>query len=357
MGATTHLHFFQCLWLALTLPHYCPSLAVGAPAHQVQGLGLGYGELAEEHALNLHAVQACVSMLLSQNTYRMHHVFESCLQCDSRWRWMVAGAGHLHTVCKLNAACVPASVAAGALTRPWTSKEKAWYMWSGATADLVGSGLLVLLLLAAPCCGFTVTGLSRGALARKRYTARIQTEPHTISHSLRMLPCPHQLLIPCHLSTADMVVITVAGTPSSVHQCSCSISPTTRQSVYVHREQSLSAHLSCCVCDTRDLQKQDRSAAAMAFSSAVGRLSVLSQHLSADCEAATLQRQETRADEDVRPAPGGGPGTLTVLDNRTGKKYTVSALAPADCLASVVHVSSSSNSDDTTVFRCWECDA
>lgn len=84
---------------------------------------------------------------------------------------------------------------------------------------------------------------------------------------------------------------------------------------------------------------------------------MLSQHLSADSEAATLQRQETRADEDVRPAPGGGPGTLTVLDNRTGKKYTVRALAAAHCLASVVHVSSSSNSDDTTVFRCWECDA
>lgn len=63
----------------------------------------------------------------------------------------------------------------------------------------------------------------------------------------------------------------------------------------------------------------------MAFSSAVGRLAVLSQHLAADCDAqSTLQRQETRADEEgVRPAPGGGPGTLTVLDNRTGKKYTV----------------------------------
>lgn len=74
------------------------------------------------------------------------------------------------------------------------------------------------------------------------------------------------------------------------------------------------------------------SAKAMAFSSAVGRLSVLSQHL-AGAEELQLQRQETRAagDEDVRPAPGGGPGTLTVLDNRTGKKYTVrvAAWAPA----------------------------
>lgn len=76
----------------------------------------------------------------------------------------------------------------------------------------------------------------------------------------------------------------------------------------------------------------------MAFSSAVGRLSVLSQHLSADSEQAMLQRQETRADEDVRPAPGGGPGTLTVLDNRTGKKYTVRGQQQSQ---TVVQVSSS----------------
>lgn len=25
----------------------------------------------------------------------------------------------------------------------------------------------------------------------------------------------------------------------------------------------------------------------------------------------------------ARPAPGGGPGTLTIIDNRTGKKYDV----------------------------------
>lgn len=28
-------------------------------------------------------------------------------------------------------------------------------------------------------------------------------------------------------------------------------------------------------------------------------------------------------DDSVRPAPGGGKGTLTIVDNRTGKKYTV----------------------------------
>jgi len=40
-------------------------------------------------------------------------------------------------------------------------------------------------------------------------------------------------------------------------------------------------------------------------------------------ESSDLSRQPTRANDDVRPAPGGGKGTLTILDNRTGKKYTV----------------------------------
>jgi hypothetical protein len=53
---------------------------------------------------------------------------------------------------------------------------------------------------------------------------------------------------------------------------------------------------------------------------------VLSHHLGVGEEAPCLARQDTAvvADESVRPAPGGGKGTLTVLDNRTGKKYTVS---------------------------------
>jgi hypothetical protein len=94
----------------------------------------------------------------------------------------------------------------------------------------------------------------------------------------------------------------------------------------------------------------------MAFSSAVGRLSVLSQHLAGAQEQQHLQRQETRAagDEDVRPAPGGGPGTLTVLDNRTGKKYTVRVVAAAAAAARFSgqqpgQVSSSSSS--TTLSR------
>lgn len=64
----------------------------------------------------------------------------------------------------------------------------------------------------------------------------------------------------------------------------------------------------------------------MALENAVSRLSLLSQHIvGAEGEAGPdLQRQNSKAEEEVRPAPGGGKGTLTVIDNRTGKKYTVS---------------------------------
>lgn len=58
---------------------------------------------------------------------------------------------------------------------------------------------------------------------------------------------------------------------------------------------------------------------------AASRLQVLARHLDHDDEAAScdIRRQETKQGEDVRPAPGGGKGTLTVLDNRTGRKYTL----------------------------------
>eukprot|EP00798_Chlamydomonas_sp_ICE-L_P027593 gene27593-7229_t len=36
-----------------------------------------------------------------------------------------------------------------------------------------------------------------------------------------------------------------------------------------------------------------------------------------------LEREETKASGEVRPAPGGGRGTLSVVDNRTGKNYTL----------------------------------
>jgi hypothetical protein len=61
------------------------------------------------------------------------------------------------------------------------------------------------------------------------------------------------------------------------------------------------------------------------------RLLVLSKQLSGappgKASRLILQAQPTRgAEDEVRPAPGGGKGTLTVLDNRTGKKYTVRAV-------------------------------
>jgi hypothetical protein len=61
---------------------------------------------------------------------------------------------------------------------------------------------------------------------------------------------------------------------------------------------------------------------------AAARLGVLARQLTS---SGTTEPAITRADsssaqqEESRPAPGGGRGTLTVLDNRTGKKYTVRA--------------------------------
>ncbi|GFH18987.1 citrate synthase [Haematococcus lacustris] len=67
-----------------------------------------------------------------------------------------------------------------------------------------------------------------------------------------------------------------------------------------------------------------------ATSAAALRLSVLSQQLSAaqlqgeqHWQAAQVSRHDTKAEDENRPAPGGGRGTLTVVDNRSGKKYTI----------------------------------
>lgn len=63
----------------------------------------------------------------------------------------------------------------------------------------------------------------------------------------------------------------------------------------------------------------------MASNNAATRISVLAKQLGSMSfdEDSDLSRQPTRANDDVRPAPGGGKGTLTILDNRTGKRYTV----------------------------------
>ncbi|KAF5827725.1 citrate synthase-like protein [Dunaliella salina] len=53
------------------------------------------------------------------------------------------------------------------------------------------------------------------------------------------------------------------------------------------------------------------------------RLDVLSRQLMA-AGASSLQRTSTRGEEMLfRPAPGGGKGTLTVVDNRSGKRYAL----------------------------------
>lgn len=56
---------------------------------------------------------------------------------------------------------------------------------------------------------------------------------------------------------------------------------------------------------------------------AAGRLAVFSRQLAGPLEGEAVTRNGTSAEEEQRPAPGGGRGTLTVVDNRTGKKYTV----------------------------------
>lgn len=75
----------------------------------------------------------------------------------------------------------------------------------------------------------------------------------------------------------------------------------------------------------------------METSSAAGRLAMLAGHLVEPVKSQLqhpdshmsqqadrgLQRNNTSSEEESRPAPGGGRGTLTVVDNRTGRKYTV----------------------------------
>lgn len=61
---------------------------------------------------------------------------------------------------------------------------------------------------------------------------------------------------------------------------------------------------------------------------AAARLAALQRHLTAEVvpNVSLLSLNETSAPQDglgARPAPGGGPGTLSIIDNRTGKKYDV----------------------------------
>jgi hypothetical protein len=59
-----------------------------------------------------------------------------------------------------------------------------------------------------------------------------------------------------------------------------------------------------------------------ASAAAASRLQVLAQQLAA-APTSAAEAHHQQQDDSVRPAPGGGKGTLTIVDNRTGKKYTV----------------------------------
>ena len=63
----------------------------------------------------------------------------------------------------------------------------------------------------------------------------------------------------------------------------------------------------------------------MQNSAAADRIAALQRHLQAHHLDSELQLNETKASADPkeRPAPGGGPGSLTVKDNRTGKTYEI----------------------------------
>jgi citrate synthase len=57
----------------------------------------------------------------------------------------------------------------------------------------------------------------------------------------------------------------------------------------------------------------------------MGRMATLQRHLAVssrdeDLEGQVAQRP-TKADEETRASPGGGAGSITIIDNRTGKKY------------------------------------
>lgn len=65
----------------------------------------------------------------------------------------------------------------------------------------------------------------------------------------------------------------------------------------------------------------------MQNSAAADRIAALHRHLQTHRiqPESEIELHNTKANSDSkeRPAPGGGPGTLSVTDNRTGKKYEI----------------------------------
>jgi len=53
------------------------------------------------------------------------------------------------------------------------------------------------------------------------------------------------------------------------------------------------------------------------------RMSILAGHLEQPFFSGTQQQQleASIVSAEIAPSPGGGPGTLSVIDNRTGKRY------------------------------------
>jgi hypothetical protein len=91
-------------------------------------------------------------------------------------------------------------------------------------------------------------------------------------------------------------------------------------------------------------------------SAALQRLAVLSKQLvQGDPAQAVITRVDTKAeDEESRPAPGGGRGTLTVLDNRSGKKYTVRRAKRASCCVLMWIVMCAMRAEQQPGPCCWE---
>lgn len=54
---------------------------------------------------------------------------------------------------------------------------------------------------------------------------------------------------------------------------------------------------------------------------ALNRLAVISQHVAASATSPSILEPRIVSSQEVPPAPGGGPGLLSLVDNRTGKKY------------------------------------
>ena len=82
------------------------------------------------------------------------------------------------------------------------------------------------------------------------------------------------------------------------------------------------------------------------------RLEVLTRQLvsSSLSDANQIARDETHG-EEARPPPGGGKGTLSVVDNRTGKKYTVREVAVVTWLVGINSKSVTTSTKPTSQLR------